>query len=135
RAGSNVTGVLCAEHLNGPRLWTIDEQNFAISTANLIAVAIADTRRQDALKQLADSDERAHTILDTAHDVFIGMDERSHIVIWNAQAERTFGWTREEAIGRNLSETIIPHAYREAHNKGMQRFLSSGEAPVVNKRL
>jgi len=135
RAGSDVSGVLCVEHVNEPRVWTVDEQNFAISTANLIAVAIADAHRRDALRQVAESDARAHTILDTAHDVFIGMDERSEIVIWNAQAEKTFGWTRAEAIGRNLADTIIPHSYREAHLKGMQHFLSTGEAPVVNRRL
>jgi PAS domain S-box-containing protein len=56
-------------------------------------------------------------------------------VQWNAQAEQTFGWTRQEAVGRNLADTIIPPAYREAHNNGMQRFLETGEAPVVNRRL
>jgi PAS domain S-box-containing protein len=135
RAGSDITGVLCAEHVKGPRAWTVDEQNFAISAANLIAVAIADTRRRDALRQVAESDARAHTILDTAHDVFIGMDEHSHIVIWNAQAEQTFGWSREEALGRDLSQLIIPLAFREAHLKGMKRFLETGDAPVVNRRL
>ena len=131
RRGSDVIGVLCAEHVGAPRVWTVDEQNFAISTANLIAVAIADERRREALSQVAQSDARAHLILDTAHDAFIGMDADSGIVTWNAQAEQTFGWTREEAIGRNLAETIIPPAFREAHLKGMKRFLASGEAPVV----
>ncbi|HWI20432.1 MAG TPA: PAS domain S-box protein, partial [Vicinamibacterales bacterium] len=135
RSGSDVSGVLCIEHINGPRAWTIDEQNFAISAANLIAVAVADARRRDALKQVAESDARAHTILDTAHDVFIGMDEQSRVVNWNAQAEQTFGWTREEAVGRDLSQLIIPMAFREAHTKGMARFIQTGEAPVVNRRL
>ena len=42
RRGDAVIGVFCAEHVGGPRVWTVDEQNFAVSTANLIAVAIAD---------------------------------------------------------------------------------------------
>ena len=135
RRGQDVIGVLCVEHVGGPRVWTVDEQNFAISTANLIAVAIADERRREALSQVAQSDARAHLILDTAHDAFIGMDADSRIVNWNAQAEKVFGWTREEALGRNLAETIIPPAFREAHLKGMKRFLATGEAPVVNRRL
>ena len=135
RRGDDVIGVLCAEHVGGPRVWTVDEQNFAVSTANLIAVAIADERRREALAQVAQSDARAHLILDTAHDAFIGMDADSHIVFWNAQAEHVFGWTREEALGRNLAETIIPPAYRDAHVKGMKRFLETGDAPVVNRRL
>ena len=135
RRGEEVSGVLCVEHVGGHRAWTIDEQNFAIATANLISVAIADQRRQDALRQVAQSDARAHMILNTAHDAFIGMDADSTITQWNAQAEQTFGWTREEAIGRNLADTIIPDGFREAHNNGMKRFLATGEAPVVNKRL
>jgi PAS domain S-box-containing protein len=135
RRGLEVIGVFCAEHVGSTRAWTADEQNFAISTANLIAVAIADERRREALAQVAESDARAHLILDTAHDAFIGMDEHSVIAFWNAQAEKTFGWTREEAIGRNLADTIIPPAFREAHNNGMKRFLETGAAPVVNRRL
>jgi PAS domain S-box-containing protein len=135
RRGEEVSGVLCIEHVGGPRAWTIDEQNFAIATANLISVAIADERRTEALRLVAQSDARAHMILDTAHDAFIGMDADSHIVQWNAQAEQTFGWTREEALGRNLAYTIIPPQYREAHLNGMKRFLETGEAPVVNRRL
>ncbi len=131
RRGTHVIGVFCVEHVGGKRTWTADEQNFAVSTANLIAVAIADERRREALAQVAASDARAHLILDTAHDAFVGMDADSIITTWNAQAEKTFGWTREEAIGRNLADTIIPPAYREAHLTGMKRFLTSGEAPVV----
>ncbi len=135
RRAEMVSGVLCVEQVGGGRVWTVDEQNFAVSTANLIAVAIADEQRRAALSQVAASDARAHMILDTAHDAFIGMDETSQIVAWNAQAEQTFGWTRGEAIGRNLAETIIPPAFRDAHNRGMARFLTTGEAPVVNRRL
>jgi two-component system, sensor histidine kinase and response regulator len=135
RQGFGVSGVFCVEHVGGTRTWTIDEQNFAVSTANLIAVAIADEHRRQALADVAESDARAHLILDTAHDAFIGMDSAGHIVTWNAQAERTFGWTRQEVLGRSLAETIIPPAFREAHNNGMRRFLESGAAPVVNKRL
>jgi PAS domain S-box-containing protein len=106
-----------------------------VSTANLIAVAVADDQRREALRQVAASDARAHTLLDTAHDAFVGMDAGGRIVQWNAQAEQTFGWTKTEAIGRNLAETIIPPAFREAHNRGMARFLATGDAPVVNRRL
>jgi PAS domain S-box-containing protein len=135
RGPATVTGVFCAEHVGPARTWTVDEQNFAVSTANLIAVAVADQQRREALSQVAESDKRAHMILDTAHDAFVGMDATSRIVQWNAQAEQTFGWTKAEAIGRNLADTIIPAAFREAHNNGMARFLATGEAPVVNRRL
>jgi PAS domain S-box-containing protein len=63
------------------------------------------------------------------------MNSEGSIVMWNAQAAATFGWTSEEAIGRPLGNMIIPPAFREAHKNGLRRFLESGEAPVVNQRL
>jgi PAS domain S-box-containing protein len=135
REGGEVSGVFCVEHVGGSRTWAADEQNFAVSTANLIAVAVAEQDRREARARVAESEVRARLILDTAHDAFVGMDAAGRIVTWNAQAERTFGWSREEALGRRLSDTIIPVAFREAHDNGMQRFLATGEAPVVNKRL
>ena len=135
RHDNAAVGVLCAEHVGGRRVWTVDEQNFAIAVANLVVVAIAEEARRSALLRLAESEARARLIVDTAHDAFIGIDSDGNIVAWNAQAQHTFGWTRDEAIGRNLADTIIPPAFRSAHNAGMQRFHDSGEAPVVNQRL
>ena len=127
-------GVLCAEHVGGTRTWTVDEQNFAVSTANLIAVAMADDERRAALARLADSEARSRLIVDTAPDAFIGIDTEGQIVTWNTQAEAIFGWTREEALGRNMADTLIPPAYRDAHLRGMAHFLDTGSAPVVERQ-
>ena len=135
RRDNATVGVLCAEHVGGARTWTVDEQNFAIAVANLIVVAVAEEERRSALARLAESEARARLIVDTAHDAFVGIDSAGRISAWNAQAERTFGWTRAEVIGRNLADTIVPPAFRDAHNNGMRRFHATGEAPVVNQRL
>jgi PAS domain S-box-containing protein len=135
RHKDDLMGVVCVEHVGGAREWTVDERNFVISVANLIVVATLDHERRAAQRRLADSEARAGLILDTAHDAFIGMDERGTIAAWNAQAVATFGWTAEEAIGRSLADTIIPESFREAHTRGLRRFLKAGDAPVVNKRL
>jgi PAS domain S-box-containing protein len=121
--------------VGGARSWSVDERNFILSVANLAVVAHVDHERQAALRRLAESEARARLIVDTAHDAFVGMDERGRIVAWNAQAASTFGWSAEEAVGRSLAETIIPEEYRARHQRGLQRFLVSGDAPVVNKRL
>jgi PAS domain S-box-containing protein len=128
-------GVLCAEHIGSSRAWTVDEQNFALSVGNLIVIALGEEQRRTALQRLAESDARARMIVDTAHDAYIGIDSTGCIVTWNAQAETTFGWRRDEVAGKHLAETIIPPAYRDGHNNGMHRFHETGEAPVVNQRL
>ena len=74
-------------------------------------------------------------ILDTANDPFITMNARGEIVDWNRQAEVVFGWSREEAMGHILSETIIPPQHREAHQRGLRDFLVTGHGPVLNTRI
>ena len=128
-------GVMCIEHVGGPRAWKFDEQNFALSLANLVVVALADADRRQAVQNLAESEARARLMLDSAHDCFIGMDSDGRIVSWNAQAGATFGWPRDEVIGRQLSDTIVPAGFRSAHIEGLKRFHLSGEAPIVNRRL
>ena len=96
---------------------------------------MADDERRAALARLADSEARSRLIVDTAPDAFIGIDTDGQIVTWNTQAEAIFGWTRDEALGRDMADTLIPPAYREAHLRGMAHFLDTGNAPVVNTRL
>jgi PAS domain S-box-containing protein len=128
-------GVMCIEHIGGARPWTFDEQNFALSLANLVVVALADSDRRQAVQNLAESEARARMVLDSASDAFIGMDSDGRIVAWNAQAESTFGWIRDDVIGKRLADTIIPHGFRAAHDRGLQQFHETGEAPIVNRRL
>ncbi len=135
RHDNTTVGVLCAEHVGRPRAWTVDEQNFAVAVSNLIVVAIVEDERREALARLAESEARARLIVDTAHDAFIGIDSDGNIAAWNAQAEATFGWAGAEVLGRSLAETIVPPAFRDAHNAGLRRFHDTGEAPVVNQRL
>ncbi len=63
------------------------------------------------------------------------MDAGGFITDWNPQAEATFGWSREEAVGRVLSDAIIPLRYRGAHLGGLERFLETGEGPVLEQRI
>ena len=128
-------GVMCIEHVGSARHWTFDEQNFAVSLANMIVVSLADADRRQAVQNLAESEARARMVLDSAHDAFIGMDSDGRVVSWNPQAESTFGWDRDEMIGRRLVEAIIPEGFRSAHEAGLRRFHETGEAPIVNRRL
>jgi PAS domain S-box-containing protein len=74
-------------------------------------------------------------VLDSAHEAFVAMDAGGFITDWSPQAESTFGWLREDVVGKVLADTIIPERYRHAHWEGLQRFLETGEGPVVGKRV
>jgi PAS domain S-box-containing protein len=93
------------------------------------------TERRRAETELRSSEERARLIVDAAYDAFVAIDSDSVFTTWNRQAEATFGWSREEAIGRSLVETIIPPQHREAHRRGLAHFLATGEGPVLNRRI
>ncbi|MEX0745810.1 MAG: PAS domain S-box protein, partial [Phycisphaeraceae bacterium] len=101
------------------------------------AVAHARLYRQ-AQRELADrrrSERQREAILQAALDCIISMDRHGRIADFNPAAERTFGHRREDVIGQPLAETIIPERLREAHWRGLKRFLDSGEGPVLGKRV
>lgn len=87
------------------------------------------------VKQLQEAKEQARAIVDTAYDAYVAIDADSVILEWNRQAELTFGWTRDEAVGLNLADTILPPQFREAHVAGIARFLRTGERPLINRRI
>ncbi len=97
---------------------------------------------QESIEQLRTSEEilrlsneRFRSILDAAYNAFIAMDDEGFITDWNLRAETIFGWSKQEVLGRTLAETIIPAAFRQAHNHGLKKFLATGEGPVLGKRL
>ena len=63
------------------------------------------------------------------------MDTHGRIIEFNRAAERTFGYTREHALGRDLADLIIPEPLRERHRAGLRTYLATGEGPVLGKRL
>ena len=78
---------------------------------------------------------RMRLLVDTALDAVVMIDQAARVTFWNAQAEATFGWPATAAIGLPLTELIIPPRLREAHVAGMQRYLATGEARVLNRRI
>jgi two-component system cell cycle sensor histidine kinase/response regulator CckA len=90
---------------------------------------------ESAHRELADSRARLQATFDSALDAIVTIDDSSVIREWNRHAEVLFGWSREEAIGRRLQDTIIPTRYRDQHVAGVHRFLASGEGPILNRRI
>ena len=107
----------------------------ALIWANALLLERADVQRRSAEQALHGSEERTQQIIETALDAVISMDKTGVITGWSTQAQALFGWSREEAIGRYLAQTIIPERYREAHRQGLQRYLDTGEARVLNRRI
>jgi PAS domain S-box-containing protein len=90
---------------------------------------------EELLRESQEREQRIRSILETALDAVVTMNPAGQITDWNAEAERIFGWSRQEAIGRRMSDTIIPPQHQEAHERGLQRFLATGEGPLLNRRI
>jgi two-component system CheB/CheR fusion protein len=74
-------------------------------------------------------------LLDSALDCVIAIDGRGNVIEFNPAAERVFGFKRTEAIGKELAELIIPPALRKQHRQGLERYLQTGEGPVLGRRI
>ncbi len=75
------------------------------------------------------------SVLDTALDAVVVMGTEGEILGWNERATAAFGWSFDDVRGQQLSSFIIPHRYREAHHRGLRRFLETGEGPVLGRRI
>ena len=80
-------------------------------------------------------DATLRTIIAAALDCIVVMDDEGRICEFNPAAEQTFGFARRKVLGKLLAETIIPQRYREAHANGLRRFLATGEARVMGRRI
>lgn len=79
--------------------------------------------------------ELLELLIDKAMDAWIVSDEANAILLWSRHAETLFGWSADEAIGRLLTELIIPPEHVEAHERGVQRYLQTGTLQVLNQRV
>jgi PAS domain S-box-containing protein len=93
------------------------------------------TRIEKQTEALSESEERVRAVLNSAMTAVVVMDVAGEIIDWNSRAEKMFGWSREEALGRDLADTIIPVNLREAHRTGLKHFLLTGQGSVFNQQL
>jgi diguanylate cyclase (GGDEF)-like protein/PAS domain S-box-containing protein len=83
--------------------------------------------------RLKESERHLQVIIDTSPSAVITADDKGMITGWNRKAEEIFGWSHDEAIGRTLAATIIPRRYRELHQRGLTRFIETGEGKLLGQ--
>ncbi|MFZ2405375.1 MAG: PAS domain S-box protein, partial [Methylobacter sp.] len=84
---------------------------------------------------LIESEKRIRLIIESSLSAIVIMDSYGIVTDWNHPAEKIFGWSKDEAIGRRLDELIIPPQLRDAHRLGMERFLRTGSGPLLNRLI
>jgi len=75
------------------------------------------------------------SVISSALDAIIIINQEGRITRWNPAAEEIFGYTEEEVMGSMLAETIFPPSFCRKYKEGMQRFFSTTDHPILNKRV
>lgn len=105
-----------------------------MASVGLIGLTMIYLHVQRSAASLIVSEASARAVFEVALDCFITMDHEGKILDFNPAAEETFGYSREEIIGRSLSEVLIPAEMREAHESGLRHYLETGESSVIGRR-
>jgi diguanylate cyclase (GGDEF)-like protein/PAS domain S-box-containing protein len=125
---------------DGREIWILDDE--AVTEVDVDGqptmvqgVLLDITERKRVEEALRVSEEQTRLIIETASHAFVGMDADGRVAAWNQRAAATFGWSRDEAMGRRLGDLIIPPESRAAHERGLAHYLDSGEGPILSKRV
>ena len=84
---------------------------------------------------LRESVVRVQSLVDSALDGIIVINQEGRVINWNPQAAHIFGYSLKQALGREVAELILPPAYREAHRQGIARFIKTGISTLFNTRI
>lgn len=100
---------------------------FVIGSA---VVTIAFISYKDLFHNLVKSESRLRAIIETAADAIVMIDTKGIIQEFNFTAERMFGWSAKEIIGKNV-KILMPSPFREEHDGYLSNYLDTGEAKII----
>ncbi len=115
-----------------PRGVELKNKNVVETFINQASVTL---QRRQAEQSLKESEEKFRTISTSAQDAVIMLDNEGNLSYWNEAAERIFGYTREEVLGKEFRTLLTPETYHELYKEGFARFSKTGEGPIIGKTL
>ena len=102
----------------------------------LIIAIVKDVSERQKVEESLQAQQAIHTaVIDHSTNAIILIDENSVVQDFNIAACQTFGYLKDEAMGRDLGELIIPEEARAFHKAGMKRYLDNGGGDFINKRV
>ena len=97
-----------------------------------IVVDVTERRRTE--EALRDSERRKAAMLDASLDAIVSIDPAGCVTEWNRAAELIFGHTRDQSVGRELAELVVPPESRDAHRHGLKRLVGGGPPRLLGQR-
>ena len=127
-------GELVHRHRDGHRLvvathWAL-HRDAGGTPVSVLMVNWDMTEAKRAQSMLEEREARLRSVLETAPDAIITIDARGSVQSFSIAAERLFGYSAGEVIGRNVN-MLMPSPYRERHDGYLERYLSTGEKHII----
>jgi len=116
-------------------LWAYEQNLGLLGMMFVILALVSGGVIASVYRRLHDLQAHTRLIIDRAHDAFISLNAEGLITEWNTQAVHTFGWSRAEAVGQPWEAVIVPERDRARHRQGFERFATTGEGRIMNRRL
>jgi len=104
---------------------------FNFIDAIILTVAVSPALYFLIFQRIRADAEKLQKITESAQDAIIVMDPRGRVTFWNRAAETIFGYTKNEAIGRELHKLIAPEKSLNAFNHNFKQFLETGSGPIL----
>jgi PAS domain S-box-containing protein len=128
RLGGQTVGVICIEQVETPRNWTVEEQNFAASLADLVSLAIEASERERTQIALRQAEQKYRSIFENAVEGIFQTTPEGHFLSVNPALARIYGYATPEELTSNLTN-IRQQAYvnPQRRDKFMQVMAECGE--------
>ncbi|NQX87514.1 MAG: PAS domain S-box protein [Halioglobus sp.] len=122
------------QYLWNLKRWTPWLQSSTVMGLGMVVVLTLRSRERSRIERDKTKTLRDAVVI-SAQQPFVHLDQKGLVQEWNHAAEKTFGWTQDQVLGKKLSDTLIPLRYREAHEKGMMRYGKLGTGPVLGRPI
>jgi len=115
-----------------PKVFFAEDVRFFQTLGGQVSVAL---RSAQLFEQLRQSEQKFHKMAASAHDAIILIDHEGKISFWNKGAKRIFGYSTQEALGKDFIRLVVPSRFKESFRLGYAQFQKTGRAPLAGKVL
>lgn len=112
-------------------LWTF----MVTLVVTMLLISVLQSERTLAEKALRNNEKKLRAVIDGALDGIVTIDDTGALVEFNPAAEKIFGYTKEQVIGKSLAEVMVPPSLRKAHIDKHRQFVLTGEKHMFDRRV